>query len=107
MIASLFISPAVCKNYDYLRGIYEEELFHSKDYLYAKKNTPEGVSYYEYEEWRAQNHSYKNQGLYSQSGINWVKRINYWGINAGVYNMHTPLFTSKWWHFIYKIPRKW
>jgi len=41
------------KNYDLLRATYEEELFHSKDYLYAENNTPKNVSSHEYEEWRA------------------------------------------------------
>jgi hypothetical protein len=95
------------KNYDYLRGIYEEELFHSKDYLYARKNTPKGLWPYEYEEWRAHNYLYKSQGLYSKSGIDWIERISYWGIQAGVYDIYTPLFSSRWWHFIYKIPRRW
>jgi RHS repeat-associated protein len=100
---------AFSKNYDYLRAIYAEELFHSKDYLYAKNNTPEGLSYHEYEEFRAQVHLYKNQGLYSGSGADWGRRINMWGSMAGVdpniifrYNFYRP-----WWHFIYKIPRKW
>jgi RHS repeat-associated protein len=106
--ASIHINNnAFSKNYDYLRGIYEEELFHSKDYLYAKNNTPEGLSSHEYEEWRAQNYLYKNQGLYSQSGINWAQRINNWGVQAEVYDMYTSLFTPKWWHFVYKIQRRW
>ena len=98
---------AFSKNYDYLRAVYTEELFHSKDYQYALSHTPEDVLPHQYEEWRAQNHLYKNQGLYSKSGHDWVQRINYWGIQAGVYDMYTPLYSSRWWHFMYKIPRKW
>jgi RHS repeat-associated protein len=98
---------AFSKNYDYLRGIYGEELFHSKDYLYAQQNTPKDLVPHEYEEWRAQNYLYKNQGLYSKSGIDWIWRINHWGVQAGVYDTDTSLFSSRWWHFIYKIPRRW
>jgi hypothetical protein len=98
---------AFSKNFDYLHGIYSEELFHSKDYQYALSHTPKDVLPHQYEEWRAQNHLYKNQGLYFNSGIDWVQRINYWGIQAGIYDMYTPLFMPKWWHFIYKIPRRW
>ena len=100
---------AFSKNYDYLRAIYEEELFHSKDYLYAKKNTPEGLSYHEYEEFRAQVHLYINQGLYSRSGVDWGGRINMWGSAAGVdpYIIFRYTFYRPWWHSVYKIPRKW
>jgi hypothetical protein len=105
---------AFSKNYDYLRAIYEEELFHSKDYNYAKENTPEGILYREYEEWRAQIHLYKNQGLYLKSGLDWAKRINYWGSQAGVYipevtvsGVNITTFVSKGWHMIYKISRQW
>ena len=100
-------ATAFSKNYAYLRAVYEEELFHSKDYWYAKNNTPGGLSFREYEEWRAQNHQYKNQGLYLKSGVHWVDRINSYGIQSGVYDMHSPLFSPRWWHFMYKIPRKW
>ena len=100
-------AAAFNQGYDYLRAVATEELFHAKDYLYALNNTPEDVSSYHYREWRAQNYLYKNQGLYPNSGINWVQRINSYGIHAGIYDHYTPLFTPKKWHFIYKIPRKW
>ena len=101
---------AFSKNYDYLRAIYTEELFHSKDYLTYKSKMPADISdEHAYEEFRAQVHLYKNQGLYSGSGVNWGQRINGWGSAAGVnpdiifrYNFYRP-----WWHFIYKIPRRW
>jgi hypothetical protein len=105
---------AFSKNYDHLLAIYTEELFHSRDYLYAQKNTPKDMSYREYEEWRAQNYLYKNQGLYPKSGLNWVERIKYWGGRAGVYETvitpsggYSTTFTPQWWHRIYKIPRLW
>ncbi|GAP72169.1 RHS repeat-associated core domain-containing protein [Candidatus Symbiothrix dinenymphae] len=101
---------AFSKNYDYLRGIYEEELFHSKDYLTYKSKMPQGITDgHAYEEFRAQVHLYKNQGLYSDSGVDWGQRINQWGSAASVnpdiifmYNFYRP-----WWHFVYKIPRRW
>jgi hypothetical protein len=65
--------------------------------------------YFAFEEFRAQVHLYKNQGFYPKSGSDWGTRINMWGSSAGVdpdiifrYNFYRP-----WWHFIYKIPRKW
>ena len=101
---------AFSKNYDYLRAVYQEELFHSKDYLTYKSKMPADISEeHAYEEYRAQVHLYKNQGLYSGSGVDWGQRINGWGSAAGVnpdmifrYNFYRP-----WWHFVYKIPRKW
>ena len=84
------------------------------DYKYAKANTPEGILYKEYEEWRAQKHLYKNQGLYLKSGLDWQERINYWGSQAGIYipevtvsGVNVTSFTPKWWHEIYKISRLW
>lgn len=97
-----------------MRALYEEELFHSKDYLYAKNNTPKDVSSHEYEEWRAQVHQYKNQGLYSKSGLNWIQRINNWGRGAGLYgtfikstSSYITQFNVGFSDFIYSIPRKW
>ena len=97
-------------SYSRLRAIYEEEVFHSKDYLTYKSKMPVGISNeHAYEEFRAQVYLYKNQGLYSKSGIDWGQRINGWGSDAGInpdiifkYNFYRP-----WWHFIYQIPRKW
>src|ERR1035437_366293 len=77
------------RNYDCLRAVYEEELFHSKDYLNAEKNAPYDKLSHEYEEWRAQIHQNKNKGLYSQSGFNWTERIYDWGRNAGIYDLNT------------------
>jgi len=98
------------KSYDRLRAIYEEEKFHSVDYLTYKSKMPAGISdEHAYEEFRAQVHLYKNQGLYSNSGIDWGQRINGWGSTAGVnpdiifkYNFNRP-----WWHFIFTIQRRW
>ena len=100
----------VFSSYDRLRAAYKEELFHSKDYLTYKSKMPTGISdEHAYEEFRAQVHMYKNQGLYPKSGFKWGDRINIWGSAAGVnpdkiirYNFDRP-----WWHFVYKIPRKW
>lgn len=100
---------AFSRNYDYLHAIATEELFHSRDYLYGEKNAPDPVTAHQYEEWRAQIHLYKNQGLYlnADNADNYVSRINFWGMQAGVYSAYIPCFSKRWWHFIYKIPREW
>jgi len=105
-------------SYSRLKAIYEEEKFHSVDYLKYKDAAPDWMKnesnpdfkksqLHNYEEWRAQNYLYKNQGLYSNSGIDWIQRINRYGINAGLYDSSESLFKSKWWHFIYTIQRRW
>jgi len=63
-------------------------------------------------EWETYTHNYYNQGFYldyvSQSDL--ITNIKYFEMNA---NSYYPLdipkftFTSKWWHFIYRLPRKW
>jgi len=105
-------------SYSRLKAIYEEEKFHSVDYLKYKDAAPDWMKnesntdlkksqLHNYEEWRAQNYLYKNQGLYSNNGIDWIQRINGYGINAGLYDSSESLFKSKWWHFIYTIQRRW
>jgi hypothetical protein len=99
-------------SYDRLRAIYMEEKFHSTDYLiYRSKASDKVTDLHSFEEWRAQNYLYKNQGLYPNSGIDWIQRINSYGIRSGIYDVGptivSSLFETKWWHFIYKIPRKW
>ena len=88
-----------------------EEKFHSQDYLIYKNEAPSTIeNLHDYEEWRAQMYLYKNQGLYPNSGNDWIHRINYYGSSAGVYSnpvVNSNLFQPKWWYFIYKIPRKW
>jgi hypothetical protein len=106
---------AFSKNYDYLRAIYTEELFHSKDYLISKSKAPDWMRnepnlelrerlLHNYEEWRAQNYLYKNQGIYFKSGVNWIERIDYYGFESLI---SETFFQNKWWHFIYKLQRRW
>jgi hypothetical protein len=106
---------AFSENYDYLQAVYTEEVFHSQDYLIYKSQVPEEVyNLHAYEEWRAQNYLYKHQGLYSKSGVNWIERIGQYGRDAGLYYSvigskysYSVTFNPKWWHFTYKIPRRW
>jgi hypothetical protein len=102
-------------DYNYLYAAYREEKFHSIDYHTYKNKAPEEVyDLHAYEEWRAQMHLYKNQGLYPNSGNNWIERIGQYGRDAGLYYSVTGskysypvVFNPKWWHFTYKIPRRW
>jgi hypothetical protein len=105
----LYNNNSFLHGYDYLRASFVEEQFHSKDYLKAKKIAPDNVvDLVAFEEWRAQNYMYRNQGLYLNSGNDWVDRINYWGNQAGIYSMYEGTgFKFQLWHYIYKIPRLW
>ena len=110
-----FNSVAFSRNFDYLKAIYMEEKFHSRDYKYGESIAPKDANPHEYEEWRAQKYLYRNQGLFRKSGESWVNRIDFRGGRAGIYeNIVTPTgnystsFVPKWWHKpIYRIPRKW
>ncbi len=95
-------------NFDRLAFIAYHEMKHRANVLSGKYNgvvidsVVEGL-----EEWNTYLYNYKNQGLYRKHGFDIVSRINSYGIQGLIYDQYTPLFSSKWWHFIYKIPRKW
>ena len=51
----------------------------------------------------------KMMSLVGAAWRRWGEKRTEHGNSAGVYNtiVHPNLFQPKWWHFIYKIPRKW
>ena len=61
------------------------------------------------EEFSTYLYNYKRQGLYPSHNIDLSIRLNAYGSAAGI----DPLIIDKfsmdhpWWHFIYKIPRRW
>jgi RHS repeat-associated protein len=101
-------------NYDRFAYIADHEMKHSSDVLSGKyigktyMNTEE--EYYTYL------YNYKRQGYYPKpklsEGNTIIDRINRYGVASGIYaydfvTSNTVLFKTHWWHFIYKIPRKW
>jgi hypothetical protein len=51
-------------------------------------------------------HAYKNQGLVFNSTINIKSQISYY--QSQCFKLaETNYYRFKWWHFIYKIPRRW
>ena len=50
-------------------------------------------------------HVYKNQGLYIKYQPNTIQSIN--SYTREIIGMEDEIFQPKWWHFIYKIPRRW
>lgn len=100
------------KNFDRLKGTYGKELYTQNKILTGKGpatwnehgNIPElkRLKYFP-EEGLSFRHAYRNQGLYLNSGINWLNQANtYWD---SVYAER--LINKNFFHFIYKIPRIW
>jgi hypothetical protein len=102
-------------NFDRLALIADHEMVHSRNVLSGKYN---GVKIdFEIagkEEWSTYLHNYRNQGLYRNHGTPLVSRMNHYGIQGGIYEIvisptgsYSTQFNSQWWHFLYKIPRRW
>lgn len=103
-------------NFDRLAFTADHELVHSRNVLSGKY---EGVKIdFEIagkEEWSTYLHNYRNQGLYRNHGAPLVTRINNYGLQGGIYEYVTTQkgtsyytdFKKQWWHFLYKIPRRW
>lgn len=102
-------------NFDRLALIADHEMTHSRNILSGKYNGATTVSeVVGKEEWSTYLHNYRNQGLYWNHGIPLVSRVNYYGFQEGIYEMvispnvsYPKQFKSQWWHFLYKIPRRW
>ncbi|MGM0653690.1 MAG: hypothetical protein ACQES4_13065, partial [Bacillota bacterium] len=102
-------------NFDRLALTADHEMVHSRNVLSGKYN---GVQIdFEVagkEEWSTYLHNYRNQGLYPNHGTPLVSRINHYGIQGGIYETvvspsgsYSTQFNRKWWHFLYRIPRRW
>ena len=65
------------------------------------------------EEWGTYLQNYKNQGLYPSHGVDIINRINTYGMQGRIYeyvvtpkSFYSTKFNEQWWHFIYRIPRR-
>jgi hypothetical protein len=101
------------KNYDFLYKVADHERIHSLNVRSGKHDniTDWYIAKHE-EEWSTYMHNYRNQGLYPKHGAetDLIANINYHGMNANIYYTLTRpnfFFQKQWWHFIYKIPRRW
>jgi hypothetical protein len=95
-------------SYDNLFGTYHKELYTSLKVRQGKAVetfTLSGLEHMKYfpEEAKGFFHAFKRFGLYSNSSIDFFGQANsYWS------QVHcVPLIEKKWYHFIYKIPRRW
>ncbi|NLE05703.1 MAG: hypothetical protein GX638_13020 [Crenarchaeota archaeon] len=101
--------------YDRLAFAADHELIHSQNVLSGKyKDVKIDFEVAGREEWSTYMKNYQRQGLYHNHGVNIISRINQYGSQAGIYGTYvTPTgsyssnFNVQWWHFIYKIPRRW
>ncbi|MBQ3656487.1 MAG: VCBS repeat-containing protein [Bacteroidales bacterium] len=96
-------------SYDKLNYTYHKELYHSmkiQNGISLSTQTELGIKYKYYPEERLGFlHTYKNQGLYIKHGSNIISNIQkYTNLCVG---MEDEVFQKLWWHFIYKIPRRW
>lgn len=90
-------------NFDRLAFIANHEKVHRINVLSGKY---EGVKITRViqglEEFNTYLHNYMNQGLYPNHGFNIVERLK-----VNEWQALRDYFTPKWWHFIYRIPRRW
>jgi hypothetical protein len=102
-------------NFDRLALTADHEMVHRRNVLSGKYNGVQiNFEVKGIEEWSTYLHNYRNQGLYPNHGISLVSRINRYGTQGGIYGAvvspsgsYSTQFNRKWWHFLYKIPRRW
>ena len=107
-------------SYDALRSTNMKETYHMRRFVKKGKNGLEFADCQESEysvmpeERLGVIHQYKNRGLYRGDPYNFFQGIKNTESYIDFYNnsvYQTPYsykpYTSRWWHFIYKIPRKW
>jgi hypothetical protein len=101
--------PNAFSSYDNLKGTYYKESFtlrnfYSKDGFNVDKNLPKKFKYYP-EEVDGFLHAYKNQGFYPKNSIGYIGQITTYQLPS--IDGPGELYKKAWWHFIYKIPRRW
>jgi RHS repeat-associated protein len=104
----VFYSESAFTNYDRLASVVQHEMYHRANMLSGKYNGIEGNLSFDLkglEEHGGYMLNYKNQGLYRDHGFNFLERVQIFGSQGGLYDQ-SYLYESKWWHFIYKIPRR-
>ena len=90
---------------NYHRLLYSalHEMKHSTHVKTGKYDNVEITPYISsQEEYDTYVYNYKNEGLYLNSGIDTYSRIKYYE-----YRMFSDTFQKRWYHIVYKTPRKW
>jgi RHS repeat-associated protein len=94
-------------SYHRLASVVDHEYFHQANVLsgkYSKMERPIPLDIVGQEEHGAYMHNYRRQGLYPNHGISLGTSIDFYGLQAGLYG--PSFFQPKWWHSIYRIPRR-
>jgi hypothetical protein len=102
-----FNEGAFNNGYSKFKFYADHERIHREHYMSGKSPSPKDLLANRAEEWKVYNQNYKRQGLYSGNRSDIVKKMNYYGIQADVYNMETGPFVPGKMDFIYSIPRLW
>ncbi|MGI6322907.1 MAG: hypothetical protein ACOXZO_06275 [Bacteroidales bacterium] len=108
----IFYGDYAFGSYSDLSATYMKESYHRNKILggnsFETQETPKGAEYLSIypEERLGFIHAYKYQGLYSGSRINFLSQISFYQL--GCLNLSpSNYYQAKWWHIIYKIPRRW
>ena len=107
----IFYNDKAFSSYDNLKFTADHELRHRHDILSGKyKDINLTTKLMANEEFYTYTYNYRRQGLYPNHTMNLSARLNAYGTRAGI-NIDEIFkydsFDRSWWHFIYKIPRRW
>ena len=106
--ASLNYSETAFESFDRLSATVDHEMFHRANMLSGKYDGVKGKlppDLAGLEEYGAYMRNYQNQGLYPKNNYPFIKRLESTGLLGGVFEP-SNLFQVKWWHFLYRIPRR-
>lgn len=103
------------QSFDDLYATYDKEMFHRKRFLSGNRPEKQDITglpsdyknmRYFPEERLGFIHQYQNKGLYPRTSIGSMSQISYYQMS--IFSMsESQYYNRKWWHFIYKIPRRW
>jgi hypothetical protein len=96
-------------SYDNLKATYYKELYHYNKVKagipFSTQDAPDDYKVYP-EEREGFIYQYKNKGLYPNTTKHSMSSISFY--QNGIFGLDfSQYYLPKWWHFIYKIPRRW
>jgi hypothetical protein len=99
-------------SYDRLYSVVDHEYHHRANVLsgkYVNVERPIPFDLVGLEEHGAYMVNYRRQGLYPRHGMSLRNNIEAYGLQGGLYGPSEAgfvTFQKKWWHFVYRIPRR-
>ena len=113
--AQIRYGKSAFQSFDDLYATYDKEMFHRKRFLSGVSPEKQDLTgwpleyknrHYFPEERLGFIHQYQKSGLYPRTSIGSLSQITYYQMNT--FDMlESQYYKRKWWHFIYKIPRRW